>query len=852
MHYIKIRKYCTRAILLLSLSLQATATNVLLIDPKKDGDCGFEAIALQRQILGFNETAKSLRKTLAKSYQARYDLTHDEDMKIFLSDRLVSENALRERANKDQLPDIVSLLKEIKKPAAPDFTPIFMSIDDITILANTLNFSIDIYLKEQKKQLSSNEGKTLLNLCLSNNHFQCFVMDNNSLPDKTVLAKLIRQQQALDPNAEDIKNIKALTDIGSEIQTRDDITHYLIDFENQMKNINLDMTNKVSMIINNYNSSNDIELVRKEISNIIEDIENGYARNYKQRAQLYREDGSFIDYSQMGINEFYNQYANILKENINIEVLEDNLNSKSEQKEDGNNLDETFRVNAESRIAEEDDNLDETFRVDAGSHIAEEDAQDGNTFRVDIDVTIEEADTQDGAPDLASMHDSQADAASMHSATESEAQINDNIENTEESNNTIIISTNSDSPLGSANNKVHTLFILLRHSNSQDNLHDKSTASSAEDINEILGGDIILGSNEPVLSLAKVLTNPKSLINSTLKISPYNINKLSPLLIKKWHGALMSQHITTLQENHVNIANRMANASQLRQGVGASEDYNNNSMGLWIRSNYGFGSSKITESNLPYEANNQYNTNNIGATIGLDFGQAHDKMLGLAYSHNTGNINYKANKANKAKDKLQTNLFSLYGLYYVNNPLHVNALLSYGISTVTKEKFENLSTPLSGKVKMFDALISLGYDFVLAERLAFVPSIGFEYLNYNQDKLSDTKKIHSLDAVTMNKLRLVTELSITYASNFENLAMHFDVHGKFYQDLNNKVKISTPNTPIVMESSNDVILPRSNFNLGASLVLDFQDNVNLGIGYDYYANKDLNYTSVFLKAKLSF
>jgi len=123
------------------------------------------------------------------------------------------------------------------------------------------------------------------------------------------------------------------------------------------------------------------------------------------------------------------------------------------------------------------------------------------------------------------------------------AQINDNIENTEESNNTIIIQTNSNSPLGSANNKVRTFFILLRHSNSQDNLHDKSTASSAEDINEILGGDIILESNEPVLSLSRVLTNPKSLINSNIKISPYNINKLSPLLIKKWHGALMSQHI---------------------------------------------------------------------------------------------------------------------------------------------------------------------------------------------------------------------------------------------------------------------------------------------------------------------
>ena len=150
MHCIKIRKYCTRAILVLSLSLQIKATNILLIDPIKDGDCGFEAIALQRHILGFQDTAQSLRKIIAKTYQDRYNLIHDEDIKVFLSDRLASENELRVRANKERLPDIVSLIQEIQKPATDVFTPIFMHDEDVTTLANALNLSIVVYIKDKK------------------------------------------------------------------------------------------------------------------------------------------------------------------------------------------------------------------------------------------------------------------------------------------------------------------------------------------------------------------------------------------------------------------------------------------------------------------------------------------------------------------------------------------------------------------------------------------------------------------------------------------------------------------------------------------------------------------------------
>ncbi len=318
------------------------------------------------------------------------------------------------------------------------------------------------------------------------------------------------------------------------------------------------------------------------------------------------------------------------------------------------------------------------------------------------------------------------------------------------------------------------------------------------------------------------------------------------------HKAHMSSSMRVVSTTHALLSSRMNIINNISVAP-ASGDNADNNFGLWVRANYGFGSSQGSSNDKADIKDAPYKTNNIGATIGLDFGQAQDKMLGIAYSYNNGSINYTNAKEVaelKEKDKLQTNLFSLYGLYYFNSNVHLDALASYGLTNITKEHYNNSKSTLKGKSNMIDALASLGYDLHIDDNVLLIPSVGLEYLNYSQNKLEDEDKKVSIAELKMNKFRVFAGLSLAGAANFNSGVMNLEVHSRFYQDLNSKITQGEKNAPLVMDSSDNIIMSRSNVNIGASMGYSFNASSNIGVGYDYYISKDLNYNSVFLKARI--
>ncbi|KJW04699.1 autotransporter outer membrane beta-barrel domain-containing protein [Rickettsia argasii] len=132
-----------------------------------------------------------------------------------------------------------------------------------------------------------------------------------------------------------------------------------------------------------------------------------------------------------------------------------------------------------------------------------------------------------------------------------------------------------------------------------------------------------------------------------------------------------------------------------------------------------------------------YKSDTTGGTIGFDGFVSDDLALGLAYTRSDTDIKLKNNKTGD-KNKVESNIYSLYGLYNVPyENLFVEAIASYSDNKIISKSRRVIATALetvgyqtaNGKYKSegYTGQLMAGYTYMMPENINLTPLAGLRY-----------------------------------------------------------------------------------------------------------------------------
>ncbi|QCS24837.1 autotransporter outer membrane beta-barrel domain-containing protein [Rickettsia parkeri] len=153
--------------------------------------------------------------------------------------------------------------------------------------------------------------------------------------------------------------------------------------------------------------------------------------------------------------------------------------------------------------------------------------------------------------------------------------------------------------------------------------------------------------------------------------------------------------------------------------------------GAWISPFVGNATQKMCNSISGYKSDT------TGGTIGFDGFVSDDLVLGLAYTRADTDIKLKNNKTGD-KNKVESNIYSLYGLYSVPyENLFVEAIASYSDNKIRSKSRRVIATTLetigyqtaNGKYKSesYTGQLMAGYTYMMPENINLTPLAGLRY-----------------------------------------------------------------------------------------------------------------------------
>ncbi|AJG34916.1 autotransporter outer membrane beta-barrel domain-containing protein [Rickettsia rickettsii] len=153
--------------------------------------------------------------------------------------------------------------------------------------------------------------------------------------------------------------------------------------------------------------------------------------------------------------------------------------------------------------------------------------------------------------------------------------------------------------------------------------------------------------------------------------------------------------------------------------------------GAWISPFVGNATQKMCNSISGYKSDT------TGGTIGFDGFVSDDLALGLAYTRADTDIKLKNNKTGD-KNKVESNIYSLYGLYNVPyENLFVEAIASYSDNKIRSKSRRVIATTLetvgyqtaNGKYKSesYTGQLMAGYTYMMPENINLTPLAGLRY-----------------------------------------------------------------------------------------------------------------------------
>lgn len=291
-------------------------------------------------------------------------------------------------------------------------------------------------------------------------------------------------------------------------------------------------------------------------------------------------------------------------------------------------------------------------------------------------------------------------------------------------------------------------------------------------------------------------------------------------------GALLNSSLTT---NAV-LSERISGFSGIASGDDTVKAY-----GAWAKGTYSKGQQQA------FKADPGYDFSQMGVTIGADIGD--ESLIGAAYSFFKNEVKSKSNAS--TKDKIDTHVGNIYGMYAINPQVFVSGQAGYGFSKIDKRRVtgdlnNNIATAkpdahtISGKAEV-------GYAVAVTEVVSVVPTVGISYSKvevkgYTEKGNGLNRKVGKRHSERTSALG---GASVKYLAELDNMKVVPELHANVDYAFSTKNSATTITlvdglAPLVTPSEK---ISKAYYNVGTSVKVVASDAIDVSAGYDLGLSK---------------
>ena len=304
-----------------------------------------------------------------------------------------------------------------------------------------------------------------------------------------------------------------------------------------------------------------------------------------------------------------------------------------------------------------------------------------------------------------------------------------------------------------------------------------------------------------------------------------------------------------LLTNHPQAGIQTASAGTA--GVAAGDD--RTKFGAWISPFYSISTQKEQGSRAGYK------TQSTGGSIGFDTEVNADMTLGLAGSFVKTDVKHKNFKAGD-KTKLDTFMFSIYGIQQLTEAWFLQAHVSYASSKVKNTEKRITLAGSQNATGSFDTTsysgeLLAGYNVTMADAVV-TPMVGASFTRVNDGCYKETGTTNqnlTISKKDANKVEAVVGLRAQMTSHMSGIDMTPEFHGFVRHDLIGKSsKVTATHGGLVGQlAPKTAKIQKTTFNVGAG-VNAVSGMYEYGAGYDLFlANKLIGHQGT-LKVRVNF
>jgi len=269
--------------------------------------------------------------------------------------------------------------------------------------------------------------------------------------------------------------------------------------------------------------------------------------------------------------------------------------------------------------------------------------------------------------------------------------------------------------------------------------------------------------------------------------------------------------------------------------------------GVWIK-----GIKSHAKQNQ-YQLVQGYKSDQVGVVIGLDF--IMDNTIGLAYAFIQDRV-----KGHTIKDKINTHIATIYGLYELGKNLFVDAQARYGRSYISKSRCNmNLSGDISHAKTggdLYGGKLELYYNYITGRSINIIPSMGISYdeLRIRKYREKGTGFNRQVGSRTVDKTAGLFGIKVSKAMEFGSYSIIPEIHIKSIHTFsahndNTVITILDGMEPLVTPSGK---LQKTIYKLGGLLKIRKSNPVSIEIGYDFGKSKKYYSHTGYVSAILAF
>jgi len=307
------------------------------------------------------------------------------------------------------------------------------------------------------------------------------------------------------------------------------------------------------------------------------------------------------------------------------------------------------------------------------------------------------------------------------------------------------------------------------------------------------------------------------------------------------------------------ISNRISSVGapiqfELGQAAGiAAGDEPHASYGIWGAPFYSQGVQKAKNSAPGYK-----NTAS-GLTIGFDT-MANDTMtVGVAASIAQSNVKFKAPVAGD-KTKSNTYMFSVYGVQEITENWFLQAIASFGSSSVKNTAKRTTLTGSETATGKYDSMtyggeVLGGYNVRVADTAMVTPMFGLKYNRFNDTGYKETGlRARTISKKSVDKIEGVLGARATFATEMSGVTLTPELHGFLNYDFRGKAPNVTARIDGLVADSLNVAKnkpAKAMFNVGLGVYAK-SGMMEYGAGYDAYMAKKYLAHQGSLKVRVNF